>query len=411
MNIERLKEYAHLIAKLGVNVQEGQDVIIRAYFDQPDFVVYVAEECYKLGARKVRVEWSHMPLERLDIDMQSQDTLSEVTDWEIEKFKHNVKTLPAMIYIISVDPDGLCGVDQKKYAAARAARTAIIKPYRDSMEDKYQWCIAAVPGVEWARKVFPGVSDGEAVEKLWEAILSCSRVNGNAIANWNEHNRALKERYTYLNSLGLSELHYTASNGTDLTVGLIEGARFMGGCEPTLGGIIYNPNIPSEEIFTSPMKGKAEGVVYSSMPFSYQGRLMENFGFRFENGKVVEVITDNDEDRKVLTDMINMDENSAYLGECALIPYDSPIRNSETIFYNTLFDENAACHLALGSGFNGCLEGFENMTFEQCVEKGINSAFIHEDFMIGTADMCIDGKTRDGRIVPIFRSGNWSLPF
>jgi len=314
-----------------------------------------------------------------------------------------------MIYVISEDPDGLCDVDQKKYASARAARTAVIKPYRDSMEDKYQWCIAAVPGVEWARKVFPGVSDEEAVEKLWESILYCSRVDGNAQENWNEHNKNLKERYSYLNSLELRELHYTASNGTDLTVGLIDIGRFLGGCEKTLGGVVYNPNIPSEEIFTSPMKGKAEGVVYSSMPFSYNGRLMENFGFRFENGKAVEVLTDNEDDRAVLTDMINMDENSAYLGECALIPYDSPIRNSEIIFYNTLFDENAACHLALGSGFNGCLEGFENMTFDQCCEKGINSAFIHEDFMIGTPDLNIDGKTKDGKTVAIFRNGGWAF--
>lgn len=409
MDNARITEYARLIAKMGINVQKNQDVIIKAYFDQPQFVMTLVEECYKLGARKVRVEWLYMPLERMDIEMQSLEALSEVTGWEVEKLKHNVETLPAMIYIISEDPDGLNGVDQKKYAAARAARTKIIKPYRDMIEDKYQWCIAAVPGVEWARKVFPGVSDDEAVEKLWESILCCSRVDLNAQENWHEHNKNLKERYTYLNSLKLRELHYTASNGTDLTVGLIDGSRFLGGCERTLGGVVYNPNIPSEEIFTSPMKGEAEGVVYSSMPFSYNGKLIENFGFRFENGKVTQVLTDNDDDRAILTDMINMDENSAYLGECALIPYDSPIRNSEIVFYNTLFDENAACHLALGSGFNGCLEGFENMTFEQCCEKGINNAFIHEDFMIGTADLNIDGKTANGEIIPIFRNGGWAF--
>ncbi|MBP3327942.1 MAG: aminopeptidase [Clostridia bacterium] len=407
MKKTRLKQYASLIANVGARVQKGQEVMIFAELDQPEFVKMVVEECYKAGAKRVDVEWSYQPLTKLHVRHRSLKTLGTVLDWEVEKLKRRVEILPVMIYLLSEDPDGLNGINQKKYSKSSQERYKIIKPFRDQMENKYQWCIAAVPGVAWAKKVFPNCRKNEAVEKLWEAILLTSRCGDDPVEQWNEHNADLKSRCDYLNYLNIESLHYTSSNGTDFTVGLIEGSQFLGGGEYTLSGNYYNPNIPSEEVFISPKRGEAEGVVYSTMPLSYRGELIENFYIRFENGKAVEAKAEKNEE--LLKELINMDEGSAYLGECALVPYDSPIRNSGILFYNTLFDENAACHLALGEGFSSSIVGNEEMTLEQCREKGINKSIVHEDFMIGSADLDITAKTRDGKTVQIFKDGNWAF--
>lgn len=403
-----LRDYARLIVRTGANVQKGQEVLIQAELDQPEFVTMVVEEAYKAGASKVRVDWLHQPLTRLHVRYQTEKTLSEVTDWELEKIRHRVKTLPANIYLVSEDPDGLKNVNQKKYGKAMQKRGMIIKPLRDEMENKYQWCIAAVPGVKWAKKVFPNEPKGRAVEKLWQCILEASRATEDAVAAWEAHNNDLHRRADYLNSLGLRELRYHAGNGTDFRVGLIPDACFMGGSEPLpTTGVIYNPNIPTEEIFVSPKSGDADGIVYSSKPLSYQGALITDFSIRFENGKAVEVHAR--ENEELLRHLISMDEGSSKLGECALVPYHSPISEQNILYYNTLFDENAACHLALGMGFANCIRDYEKYTLEECRAKGINDSIIHEDFMIGTPDLSIDGVTEDGRIIPIFRNGDWAF--
>lgn len=403
-----MQKYARLIARKGINVKKGQEVIVSASLDQPEFVKMVVEECYRAGASKVTVEWSYQPITKLHYRYRSLKTLSTFEKWEIEKLEHKCETLPATIYIESDDPDGLKGIDQTKVSKASQAKYPIIKPYHDKMDNKYQWCIAAVPGEAWAKKVFPGERTSKAVEKLWNAILYTSRADGDdPVKAWEEHNADLKTRFEYLNSLGIESLHYTASNGTDFTVGLIPDALFMGGSEFTLGGTEFNPNIPSEEVFTSPMKGKAEGVVHATRPLSYRGELIENFSVRFENGKAVEVHAEKGEE--LLKQMISMDENAAYLGECALVPFDSPIRNSEITFFNTLFDENACCHLAFGRGFENCIKDFDKYTLEECREKGINDSLIHVDFMIGSEDINITAHTRDGKDVAIFKDGNWAF--
>lgn len=403
-----MQKYARLIARKGINVRKGQDVIVSASLDQPEFVKMVVEECYRAGASKVTVEWSFQPITKLHYRYRSLKTLSTFEKWEIEKLEHKCETLPATIYIESDDPDGLKGIDQTKISKASQAKYPIIKPYHDKMDNKYQWCIAAVPGEAWAKKVFPGERTSKAVEKLWNAILYTSRADGDdPVKAWEEHNADLKTRFEYLNSLGIESLHYTASNGTDFTVGLIPDALFMGGSEFTLGGTEFNPNIPSEEVFTSPMKGKAEGVVHATRPLSYRGELIENFSVRFENGKAVEVHAEKGEE--LLKQMISMDENAAYLGECALVPFDSPIRNSEITFFNTLFDENACCHLAFGRGFENCIKDFDKYTLEECREKGINDSLIHVDFMIGSEDLNITAHTRGGKDVAIFKDGNWAF--
>ena len=406
MNKKRLRKYAELIAKVGANVQKGQNVIIAAELDQPEFVEMLVAECYKRGAKRVFVDFMHQPLTKYAVRYCSEKVLGSLEDWQIQKWEWQADTLPAKIYLLSEDPDGLKGINQKKFAKANAARSKVIKPIRDKMENKYQWCIAAVPGKDWAKKVFPGVRSSVAVEKLWEAILDTARVYDDPIAEWNTHNENLKKRCDHLNSLGIKELHYTASNGTDLRIGLNPEALFMGGGEFLMNSDVYfNPNIPTEEAYTSPMKGKAEGIVYSSMPLSHDGQLVDKFWFRFEGGKIVDLGAECG--KEVLTEMINMDEGAAYLGEVALVPYSSPIRKSGILFYNTLFDENAACHLAIGRGFTNVLKNFENYTEEEAHELGVNDSIIHVDFMIGTADLSITGKTENGTEIKIFENGEW----
>ena len=402
-----LRSYAKLIARTGVNIEKGQEVMILAGLDQPEFVKILVEECYRAGASKVIVDWEYQALEKLHVRHQSVKTLGHVEKWEEEKFQHYIDALPCRIYLDSEDPDGLKGVNSAKMAKGRQGRYKVLKPYRDQLEGKYQWCIAAVPGKAWAKKVFPDLSPARAMEKLWEVILSCSRVTDDPMQAWKEHNEDLEKRCQYLNGLGIQELRYRASNGTDFTVGMIPEAVWRGGGETSLTGHFFNPNIPSEEVFISPMRGKAEGVVYASMPLSYEGQLIENFSVRFEGGKVVEVRAEKGEE--LLRQMVGMDEGAAFLGECALVPYDSPIRNSGILFFNTLFDENAACHLALGRGFIDSIDHYDQYSLEECHQMGINESMIHVDFMIGTADMEIDAVDKDGRVVPVFRGGNWAF--
>ena len=368
----------------------------------------LVDECYKAGASKVSVDWSYQPLTKLNVRHCSAKVLGSLDKWQLEKWEHQAEVLPCKIYLMSEDPDGLAGVNQKKYATAMASRSKLIKPIRNKMENKYQWCIAAVPGKGWAKKVFPGERTSVAIEKLWEAILSTSRVDEDPIEAWNKHNADLKSRCDYLNSLGIKELKYKASNGTDFRVGLLPDATFMAGGEETLGrGVYFNPNIPTEEVFTSPRKGDADGVVYSSKPLSYGGQLIDNFMFRFEKGKIVEVKAEQNE--KLLEELVSMDEGASFLGEVALVPYSSPIQESGILFYNTLFDENAACHLAFGRGFTNVIVDYDKFTEEELHAKGINDSIVHEDFMIGTSDMSITAVCSDGREVAIFKGGEWAF--
>ena len=406
-----LKKYAKLIVEKGVAVKKGQEVNVVAELDQPEFVTMVVDAAYKAGASKVVVDWNHQPLQKIHVRGRSLKTMSTVEAWEVAKMERKAEVLPCMIYLMSEDPDGLNGINYKKMATSAQARMKIIKPIRDKMENKYQWCIAAVPGKAWAKKLFPELRPAAAVEKLWEVILSCARADGeDPCAAWDEHNKSLLDRCNRINSLGLTSLTIKSSNGTDLKVGLIPDALFMGGAEAALGsGIVYNPNIPSEEAFITPMKGKAEGIVYSTKPFSYNGQVIDSFYVRFEDGKAVEIKAENDKQTDILGEMISMDEGAAYLGEVALVPYSSPINQSGVLFFNTLFDENAACHLALGRGFSNCLKDYEKYSHEEAKEMGINDSMIHEDFMIGAIDTQVVGIDKDGNEHIIFNNGEWAI--
>ena len=329
-----LRKYAQLIAKAGVNVQKGQEVFIYAELDQPGFVQMVVEECYKLKAKKVVVDWSYQPLQKLNVRYQSLSTLSTLPNYAEARWQHYVDVLPCRIYLISEDPDGLKGINQEKLMKSQQKLYPIIKPYRDKMENKYQWCIAAVPGAAWAKKLFPELRTSQAIEKLWEAILATSRVDDDPITAWESHNKDLHDRCAYLNSLGIEELRYHSANGTDFSVGMIPEGEFKGGGDTSLQGIFFNPNIPTEECFISPMKGKAEGVVHSTKPLSYQGQLIEDFWIRFHEGKAVEWHAE--KNNELLSKLIGMDEGSCYLGECALVPFNSPINDVHAL-YNESF--------------------------------------------------------------------------
>ena len=380
-----LRKYAQLIAASGVNVQPGQEVFIAADLDQPEFVKLLVEECYKRKAKKVVVDWSYQPLQKLHYRYRTLTTLSKFDNYEEARWQHYVDTIPCRIYLLSEDPDGLKGINQEKMAKS----------------------IAAVPGAAWAKKLFPELRTSQAIEKLWEAILSTSRVDEDPVAAWEAHNKDLHDRCRYLSSLGIRELRYKSANGTDFTVGMIPEAQFCGGGETSLQGVFFNPNIPTEECFISPMKGVAEGIVYATKPLSYQGQLIDGFWIRFHEGKAVEWHAEVNND--LLTKLITMDEGSCYLGECALVPFDSPINRTGLLFYNTLFDENACCHLALGMGFADTIRDFQNKTLEECRALGVNDSMIHEDFMIGSADLSIDAVCDGGKVVPIFRSGTWAF--
>ena len=404
-----LKQYARLIARTGANVQKGQSVLIVAGLDQPEFIELLAAECYRAGASEVEVEWRHQPLTRLAVRYKSAKKLGEVKAWEEEKQKWQSENLPARIVVLSEDPDGLTGINQAKYAKGMQARYQKLRPYIDARENREQWCIAAVPGVKWAKKVFPELPKGRAVEKLWEVILSCSRaLEGDPEENWRLHNLELKARADRLNAMGLVSLEYRSANGTDLKVGLIPEALFLGGAERCpVNGVLYDPNIPSEELFITPKAGSAEGIVHATMPLVFQGILIEDFWLRFEGGKVTELHAEKNEE--ALRTLVSMDEGAAMLGECALVPYASPIRESGILFYNTLFDENAACHLALGRGYSSNIRDYENYSLEELRAMGVNDSMVHEDFMIGSEDLSITGVTAAGERVAIFRDGGWAF--
>ncbi len=403
-----LKAYAELLVKTGGAVKKGQEVVIRAQVELEPFAEIVARECYRCGASRVVMEWCSSKISRLEAKYGREKVISVPTPMEVGLQEYETDHLPVLIWLNGDDPDGLKGIDSEKHGRVTASKMKVFAPYRTARENKYQWTIAGVPSVAWAKKVFPHLPKGEAVEALWEAILKAARAeDGNGISNWEEHEKTLKEKCAKLNALRLRKLHYTSSNGTDFTVGLIPGVIFLGGGEKTLDGTLFQPNIPSEEAFTSPMRGEAEGVVVASKPLSYQGQLIENFSVVFKGGKAVEVHAEKGE--QALRSILSIDEGSAYLGECALVPYESPINQAGFLFYNTLFDENAACHLALGRGFTNLYPGFEKMSLDELTAAGINYSTSHVDFMIGTRDLRIVGTKEDGSTVLIFDNGTWAI--
>ena len=408
MKQELLEQYAKLLANVGINTEKGDEVWITAGLDQPEFVRMVVEECYKAGAKRVNVDWYYDPLSKLNYKYMTLGELSKVTPYRLAKLKYSAKKLPSTLYIVSDDPDALKGVNVNKMAKARMKQYPKIKPFRDAMDGKYKWCIAGVPGLKWAKKIFPNLSDEEAMEALWEKILLTSRVDEhNTVENWRKHNEFLTTQSKKLHDLNLKYLYYKSSTGTDFKVELIEGINWGAGIEKTDKGKVFNPNIPTEEVFTSPLAGKCEGKLVATKPLSYQGQLIEDFYFIFKDGKVSEVYAK--KNQEALEKMVKMDEGAAMLGEVALVPFSSPINQSGILFYETLYDENAVCHVALGAGFKELLPDGPSLTTEEAKERGINDSMIHVDFMIGSPDLSIVGEDNNGNKIQIFKDGTWAI--
>lgn len=409
MKKSTIKKYAKLIVRVGANVQKGQSVVVSCSTDQADFCALVVDECYKAGAKYVTINWSNDRISKLTYRNESVRTLSNVLKWQEEKMKWMSEELPCRIHIVSEDPDGMKGVNPAKVQKVSINRFKVTKQYTDAMESRHQWTIAAVPGAAWAKKVFPELRKSQAIEKLWRAILESVYVtdDNDPIAVWEKVNADFKERCRKLNEDRFEYLTYKSSNGTNFKVWLMPQSMWCGGGETDLRGHFFNPNMPTIEVFTTPMKGKAEGKLVSTKPLSYGGQLIENFSITFKDGKAVSC--EAEKGQKVLEEMIATDEGACMIGEVALVPQDSPISNQNILYYETLFDENASCHIALGRGYNECVEGFADMTKDELKALGVNDSMIHVDFMVGAPDMSIIGHTFDGRDIEVFRDGNFVI--
>ena len=409
INEKLLQKYAELIVRTGANVRRGQVVQLVISVELHAFAAMLMEACYQAGAKKVNVDWTYDMQSRLNYLYAEQETLAAVLPWEEAKMKQMTEDLPCRIYIASEDPDAMRGVDPEKLSAVARSRSTVLKPYRNAIEGKHQWVIAAYPSVKWAKKCFPELEDGEAVGRLWDAILKTVRVDEQTdpVEAWKKHTAFIEQKATWLNEQGFSSLRYRSANGTDFSVELIPGARWEGaGAVNSVNGAFYIPNMPTEEIFTSPAAGKCEGTLVAVKPLSWHSQLIEDFSITYENGRAVSCQAG--KGQELLEKMIHMDEGAAMLGEVALVPKESPVNQCGFLFYETLFDENACCHCALGMGFKEVLPGGDDMTTEQAQACGINDSIIHVDFMVGADDLSIDGIRPDGTTVPVFRNGTWA---
>lgn len=408
MNKTMQRKYARLLVRAGVNIQKGQTLIVRAQTESYPFIEILADEAYKAGAGDVQIEWSNQTLGRLNYRHRTMTALSEVHPWEEAKMKEEAERLPAAIRLYSEDPDGLRGINQEKLKKVRQKRYPILRPYQEQMENKYQWLVAAIPGKAWAKKMFPGLRTSAAVEKLWEAIFEACLVtkDNDPIAAWEEKDRLMEEKCRVLNAYRFDYLEYKNGLGTDFRCHLTPRSLWCAGGERTLSGVFFNPNMPTEEVFTTPMKGKCEGRLVASKPLSYQGVLIEDFYIDYKDGKAV--AWDARVGKEALDGILQSDAGALMLGELALVPVDSPISRQGLLYYCTLFDENASCHVAIGRGYTNCIEGFEDMTREELLEMGVNDSQVHVDFMVGTPDLTITGW-KDGKATPIFVNGDWAL--
>lgn len=404
-----LEKYAKLAVKKGVNLQKNQVLLINTPVECVDFARAIAKVGYEEGAKEVVVHYGDQNIQRLKLENASIDTLKNVPNWVSESYNSYAREGCCVISISASDPDGYKGIPMEKISAFQKSRQLALKEYYDySMSNKIRWTVVSVPTEAWAVKVFKDSNSKDAVDKLWEVIFDVVRLNNDdPIKAWDEHNKNIAKKLEFLNEYKFKKLHYKNSQGTDLTIELPKDHIWLGGAEKCSSGIEFNANMPTEEVFTLPKRNGVNGTVTSSKPLSYSGNLINNFSLTFEDGKVVDYKAEEGYD--TLKDLLESDEGARYLGEVALVPYDSPISNSNIIFYNTLFDENAACHLAFGRSYPICLVNGENLSTEELLDKGANDSIIHVDFMIGTKDLDIVGYTSENKEIKIFTNGNWAF--
>ena len=400
--------YAELLVRKGAAIRPGQELVVSAPVEGADFVRIVVAAAYRAGAGHVTVIWGDDALKRLEYENVDIGYFKSTPSWKREQLNSLAESGASFLFLEGSDPSALDGVDPAKPAAAILARNRDCRSFREGMDFGHNvWCIAGVPVVAWARKVFEGRSDEEAVYRLWMAILNVARADGeDPQSAWETHNATFEKTKRFLNGRRLDRLHYVASNGTDLTVGLPKAHVWEGGAARTQDGTVFFPNIPTEEVFTSPDRLRVDGIVRSALPLVHDGSIVDDFWLRFEGGSVVEFGARRGKD--VLGHILTTDENASRLGECALISKNTPIRRNGTLFFDTLYDENASCHLALGMGFPECVEGGFDMSPDELIAHGVNQSHTHVDFMIGTDDMDITGHTEAGEEVPVFINGQWA---
>lgn len=409
MNKSFLIKYASLAVNIGVNIQKDNILVISSPIETAEFARLITEEAYKSGAKDVIVHYGDQKLTKIKLENSSLETISNIPEWQAESYNYYARQEACFISISASDPDGLKGVPVEKIGASQKARTSALKEYFDnSMSNKCRWCVLSVPTLSWAKKVFPKVSDDEAMESLWDVIFKTVRVDTeNPVNAWKKHNAYLEEKIKFMNNNNFKSVHLKSANGTDLNIELPEGHIWAGGSEGDVNGIPFNANMPTEEVFTLPKKTGVNGIVYSSKPLSYGGNLIDNFSITFKDGKAIDFTAETGYD--VLKQMLESDEGAKYLGEVAFVPYNSPISNSKLIFFNTLFDENAACHLAFGRAYESCVKDADKYSEEELEKIGVNNSIIHVDFMIGTSDLEVTGINENGETIQIFSNGNWAF--
>jgi len=407
MNEAGLKKYADLLVRAGGNVQKGQLVIISCAVDNALFGRMVRDAAYDAGASDVRIDWLDETTSRAMYLHGSDEIFDDYPEWRVQKFKEQDDKGAVYLHIDSSNPDNLKGVDPSRLQRFSKVASQATKEHASlTMNSTLRWSIVATPSPKWAAKVFPGLPEAEAMERLWQYILKAARADGtDPIADWKTHDQNFAKRVNYLNEQQFSALRFTTGIGTDITLGLVTSHVWAGGSEVAKDGVRFFPNVPTEEIFSMPHREKAEGRVVASMPLSYQGNLIESFEMTFKDGKVVSYKAEKNQD--VLKNIVEMDEGAARLGEVAIVANSSPIGQMNTLFYNTLFDENASAHLALGKAYPNNMAGGDDLPVEELVAKGGNDSLIHVDFMFGTADMRIVGIKEDGTEVVFFDNGEF----
>jgi aminopeptidase len=405
---QQLEKYAALTVEVGVNIQKGQTLVITAPVSAADFVRKVSKNAYKLGAKHVTVDWLDDELTRMKFEMAPEESFNEFPNWMTKGKNELAEEGAAFLHIDSKDPDLLKGISQNRIQKATKAASNALKPFRNRMmSDKNSWSIVGIPTQAWADKVFPDLEEANRMDALWDAIFQATRIDKeNPVEEWKQHSDNLDSKADYLNEQKFHALHYTAP-GTDLTIELAKDHIWVSAGSVNENGNPFIANMPTEEVFTANSKTGVSGFVTSTKPLSYAGNLIENFMLTFEAGKIIDFKAENGYD--TLKQLIETDEGSAYLGEIALVPHNSPISNTDLIFFNTLFDENASNHLAIGKAYPFCVEGGKNMSEEEVVAHGLNDSLSHVDFMIGSSEMNIDGITKDGNRVPVFRNGSWAF--
>lgn len=403
-----LEKYAELAVKVGVNIQKGQTLVINTTLDSAQFVRLVVKKAYEAGAHDVVVNWSDDAVSRTKYELAPDEAFHEYPLWRAKGTEEMAEKGAAFMSIVSSSPDLLKGINPERISNFQKATGKALSTYRKYIQsDKVSWTVIAAPSQGWAEKVFPNEKGDAAIQKLWEAIFKATRVDvDNPVEAWKKHDETLHEKVNYLNSKRYRKLHYKAP-GTDLTIELPQNHLWVGAGSVNEKGHEFMANMPTEEVFTVPHKDGVNGVVSSTKPLSYGGNLIDNFTITFENGRIVDVKAE--EGEEILKRLVETDEGSHYLGEVALVPHNSPISQSNVLFYNTLFDENASNHLAIGSAYAFCIEGGKQMTSEELAKNGLNESITHVDFMIGSAEMDIDGIKEDGSVEPIFRSGDWAF--